>query len=274
MSELSSKPLDFPALRSLRSSDRECPRHHVKMVYLPGHEPFCMVCTRENIDLKNQAIADEAKSRFDRYHTVGVMRRDSIIDDDDVKPATFDNYEPNSEEAIINLKLARNIAKDYLSPKAKYNTILTGLPGRGKSHLALAMLKAVNQHSQVPMSCLFVSVNKLMRLIRSSFDYPDSKYTEANMIELCVNADLLVLDDLGSEASFKQDTSEASEFVQRVLFGILDDRNRTIITTNLKSEQLAKIYNPKLLSRMYKGINGHIIKFTEETPDKREEVSF
>lgn len=257
-------------LKRLKASDQVCPIHHVNMVYMDGHKPFCMVCSRESIDQKDEARAQRMKTRFDRFHTIEVLRRESIIDDDDLKRATFKNFEPNSDEAKGNLELARHIAGDYLDPDTKYNTVLTGLPGRGKSHLALSMLKAVNEHSQKPMACLFVSVSKLMQLIRSSFDYPDSKYTEGGAIEMCANADLLVLDDLGSEASFKKQTSEASEFVQRVLFGILNQRNRTIITTNLQSNQLADIYNPKLLSRMYKGVNGHIIKFTEATPDKRE----
>lgn len=260
-------------LNRLQTSDQVCPRHSVNMVYMQGHQPFCMVCARENIDLKDKAIAERAKRRLDYQRSIGVLARDSIIDDEDLAQASFKSFEPNSDEAKRNLELARHIAGDYLSPETKYNTVLTGLPGRGKSHLALAMLRAVNEHCKKPMTCLFVSVNKLMRLIRSSFDDPNSKYTEKNMIAMCVGADLLVLDDLGSEASFKQQTSEASEFVQRVLFGILDERSRTIITTNLQSKQLAKIYNPKLLSRMYKGANGHIIKFTEATPDTRE-VSF
>jgi len=270
MSEMTSSPFQFKALQRLQKSDQVCPKHHVNMVYMAGHKPFCMVCSRESIDKKDEERAERMKTRFDRFHTVEVLKRESILDDDDLKQATFNNFEPNSDEAKHNLELARHIAGEYLDPETKYNTVLTGLPGRGKSHLALAMLKAVNKHSKVPMACLFVSVNKLMRLIRSSFDYPDSKYTEASMIGLCANADLLVLDDLGSEASFRKQTSEASEFVQRVLFGILNERSRTIITTNLQSNQLADIYNPKLLSRMYKGVNGHIIKFTEATPDKRE----
>jgi len=58
------------------------------------------------------------------------------------------------------------------------------------------------------------------------------------------------------------------------LFGILNKRKRTIITTNLNSDELSKIYNPKLLSRMYKGIEkgDSIIKFTEKTEDKRKVV--
>ena len=90
------------------------------------------------------------------------------------------------------------------------------------------------------------------------------------MVDLLGKVSLLVLDDLGSEASFKRESREASEYVQQVLFGVLNKRSRTIITTNLSSKELSEIYNPKLLSRMYKGVvkNNAIIKF-EKTEDKR-----
>uniref|UniRef100_UPI00403F2184 hypothetical protein n=1 Tax=Lentilactobacillus hilgardii TaxID=1588 RepID=UPI00403F2184 len=79
---------------------------------------------------------------------------------------------------------------------------------------------------------------------------------------LTKKTDLLVLDDLGAEASFKRfdkhNPAQASEYVQRVLYGIVNGRNRTIITTNLSSEQLSTMYNPKLVSRLYTGIKGHM----------------
>ena len=94
------------------------------------------------------------------------------------------------------------------------------------------------------------------------------------MTSLMGRVSLLVLDDLGSEASFKRELTEASDWVQGVLFGILNKRNRTIITTNLTTKELKAIYNPKLISRMNKGVakNDGVIKFTNATPDKREVI--
>ncbi|MDV6381168.1 ATP-binding protein, partial [Pediococcus pentosaceus] len=167
-------------------------------------------------------------------------------------------------------KKAKQIAYKYMDRNYQANTIITGNPGVGKSHLAISMLKGVNDHIKPNASCLFVSVNELLRLIKDSFNHPDGYYTESRMVDLLGKVSLLVLDDLGSEASFKRDNREASEYVQQVLFGVLNKRNRTIITTNLNSDELSKIYNPKLLSRMYKGVmkNDGIIKF-KETQDKR-----
>ncbi|MEJ1314253.1 ATP-binding protein [Latilactobacillus sakei] len=113
------------------------------------------------------------------------MQCDSIFDDFELKKATFDNYEtePNTE-AAGNLLKARQIAGKYLDRDYKANTIITGVPGVGKSHLAVSMLKAVNETIQPDASCLFVSVNELMRLIKASFDSKGSEFTEARMVKL------------------------------------------------------------------------------------------
>lgn len=263
----------FNLLRKVKALPAYCEIHiDCRLVQLEGHEPFCPKCAKKSIGERNNNVVLEGTWRNYRRAFHGVLQCDSIFDDFELKKATFDNYEttPNTE-AANNLLKARQIAGKYLDRDYKANTIITGVPGVGKSHLAVSMLKAVNETIQPDASCLFVSVNELMRLIKASFDSKGSEFTEARMVKLLGGVNLLVLDDLGSEASFQSSSREASEWVQQVLFGILNKRNRTIITTNLTSEELAKIYNPKLLSRMYKGIakqNG-VIKFTKATPDKR-----
>ncbi|TOY85746.1 DNA replication protein [Levilactobacillus brevis] len=267
--EVSTSNNPFKLLNSVQSTDRVCPKHGEQMVQLPGKPPFCLRCQKEKISQREAQTVKKAEAYWQKRKTSDVLKRDSIFDDPDLKYATFHNFEATGQEAKDNWNAARKIAYQYLEADSHFNTLFTGYPGRGKSHLALSILKAVNANTKQPVSCLFVSVNELMRLIRDSFNYPDSKYTEENMVSLLGHADLLVLDDLGSESSFKRESREASEFTQNVLFGILNNRNRTIITTNLNSNELSAIYNPKLLSRMYKGIKGHIIKFTEKTPDRR-----
>ena len=98
----------------------------------------------------------------------------------------------------------REKARKDLKMIPSFNTLFTGVPGVGKSHLAMAMLQAVNQHSKEMVSCLFISMNDMFRLIKASFGNRESKYTELNMTDLLSKVDLLVLDDLGSESSCKR----------------------------------------------------------------------
>lgn len=260
----------FELLKRVQKTTELCPIHGIPKIRLPGQPAFCLECQKQKIAEREQQTVQDAEAYWQKRKTTGVLQRDSIFDDPDLKKATFQNFEATGQEAKDNWNAARKIAYQYLKVDSHFNTLFTGLPGRGKSHLALSILKAVNENTAHPMSCLFVSVNELMRLIKDSFNYGgESKYSEQNMVELLGSVDLLVLDDLGSESSFKRENREASEFVQNVLFGVLNRRNRTIVTTNLNSRELSAIYNAKLISRIYKGIKGHIIKFTEVTPDRR-----
>lgn len=261
--------------KDIVQTKRQCAVHHVPLFKLGDMTPVCPICQKLRIEAKNQALVKQETERWQRRKTVDRLKRDSILTDSDLMRADFSNFKAPSEEARNNFKLARHIAGEYLDPKIAFNTLLTGPPGRGKSHLALSILKAVNEHSKAPTSCLFISMNELYRRIKASFSYPDSKYTEQSMAEQIGNAGLVVLDDLGSEGAFQRNAKEASEFVQGFLFGIFNQRRRTIITTNLTSRQMSAIYNEKLLSRMFKGVDGHIIRFTKDgTPDNRRRVEF
>lgn len=264
--------LNFELLKHVKKTNEYCQVHpEQQLLALANYIPFCPRCVEEKRRHKNNELVTIGALRSYKRGFYEVLKKDSIIDDEDLWQASFDNYEVNSgTEAEANLKKAKQIAYKYMDRNYQANTIITGNPGVGKSHLAISMLKGVNDNIKPNASCLFVSVNELLRLIKDSFNHPDSYYTESRMVDLLGKVSLLVLDDLGSEASFKRDSREASEYVQQVLFGVLNKRNRTIITTNLNSDELSKIYNPKLLSRMYKGVmkNDGIIKF-KETQDKR-----
>jgi DNA replication protein DnaC len=248
--------LSFNLLNQANSTDEYCKIHPNQKLVRVGneHETFCALCVREQ---REQHLNDLVlKGVLSNYHRGfrDVLRKDSIVDDEDLWEASFENYEVEAgSEAEVNLKKAKQIAYKYMDRNYQANTIITGNPGVGKSHLAISMLKGVNENIKPNASCLFVSVNELLRLIKDSFNHPDGYYTESRMVDL-----------LGKV------NREASEYVQQVLFGVLNKRNRTIITTNLNSDELSKIYNPKLLSRMYKGVmkNDGIIKF-KETQDKR-----
>lgn len=296
--------MDFPLLNELKETKEICPEHGKPFVQLRTLKPFCTECRKQQLIEAEQEEGKQASMRHLRRRTIEVLKTDSIVGDPKLWTTSFDNYVPDGQESADALKLARLSAGGYmkslqeekrcqriiankdlddsereqakkeLSELDKFNTIFSGVPGVGKSHLAMSMLQAVNDHSEELVSCLFISLNDMFRLIKSSFGKPDSKYTELNMTDLLSNVDLLVLDDLGSESSFKRENREAGEYIQNVIFGVLNARQRTIISTNLNSRELEEIYNPKIISRIYKGVDGHVIKFTKSTKDKRNKPIF
>ena len=273
MQDLSSS---FGFLKHVKTLPQTCTHHPQQhMQQLEPGSPFCPICQRERVKEHNLQIERDYYAKRSKYLTSDVLARDSILDDESVTGCTFANYVVEAgSEAEINKNLARHMAGHYLDPDYQVDTILTGTPGTGKTHLAMAMVHAVNDNIKPPTSCLFVSVSKLTMSIKAGFKYKDPQLTVESATKLLTSAGLLVLDDLGSESSMRSAGGEASEWTQQLLFSVINGRKgRIIVTTNLNSQQLAQTYNEKLRSRLYRGYKkaNSIIKFTDKTVDYRGE---
>ncbi len=266
--------MDFPLLKSVEQTADICNVHNIKLSQLKGRQPFCTECHREKLRAKEENLVKELSKKQFMRRTIQTLDKDTILGDRTLLNASFDNYIADNQETAHALREAKLIAADYVDRDKHFNTLLTGVPGVGKSHLAMSILKEVNRSFDPEGSCLFVSISDVLRLVKDSFKNPDSKYTEHNMIELLTKVDLLVIDDFGSESSFQKAGTESSEYNQKFLFNVLDARTRTIVTTNLNSDEMRKIYNPKIISRLFRGVEGNIIKFTEATKDKRSSIKF
>lgn len=263
---------NFSILKHVKQTKEICDLHNENKIEFRGFV-ICQSCEKEKSDKRSKEVAINSYQKEKIRRTYGTLKKDSMCSDDTILEATFDNYETSGSETSLAFERARLFADKYKDINEKFNVIITGTPGTGKSHLAMAILKEVNENVDKKMSCLFISTNELMRRIKDSFNNRESKFTEANMIDLLGKADLLVLDDLGSESVFRsKQLNEATEYTQNVIFGILEQRQRTIITTNHSSKELKEIYNSKIVSRSFKNVQ--VIKFTEATKDKRIGVEF
>jgi len=129
--------------------------------------------------------------------------------------------------------------------------LLMGGCGAGKTHLAVAALLEVI-HSGKPGRVLFANFQDVIQEIHASFD-SDQLPGKAEIMRPLLEADLLVLDELGSQ--------KPTTFVQDVLYYVINTRyneeRTTIFTTNYldhapdaKQERLEERIGVRLRSRL------------------------
>lgn len=174
------------------------------------------------------------------------------------------SYSPEFKLEVLEYRLKTKAS--YV--ETAYTFWFNGSPGVGKSHLAMSILHALNERAHKDKSYLFIDLDEMLRRIRASFDDKSSKYTEQYFISLLCDVEYLVLDDLGAEIGNIDTNKITSDFTSRVLRAVVNARQdkSTIITTNLSSEQLLKMYDPKLISRMMRHLETIIFK---DMVDKR-----
>lgn len=264
----------------VRVSDQVCQIHNTPMVEFKkpkrsnGEEnsrslgPFCLECTQEEVE--KQAVQKlEENLNAERYiHTYNVLARDSIVPKE-LSGASFETFLVKTDEERALKEFAENQVQKYLDGM-EGNTLITGGTGIGKSHLCLAMAKAINEgHKEKgePVSVLFVTLTEIIAKIKGGWTYGNGGATlpEHTAIEMLVKPDYLVLDDLGAKNA---EIRPKSDWEQDFLFSVLDKRTKTIINTNLTGKELQTVYNSRNYSRMLKGLDGNTFK-AEGIPDKR-----
>jgi DNA replication protein DnaC len=142
---------------------------------------------------------------------------------------TFENFTAYNRSLEQALEQARRVpgrfpAASNLREQGR-GLLLEGPPGVGKTHLAVAVLKQVMDSSGA--RGLFYDTRDLLRIIRSTYD-PSIRATERDILRPVMQADLLVLDDLGAE--------KTSEWVEETMNLIVNtrynERRLTIFTSN------------------------------------------
>lgn len=164
-----------------------------------------------------------------------------------LREQTFDHFDltvyppPDRDHMARVVQLCRRFAEKVAEGTQEESLLLTGDVGRGKTFLASAIANvAVAAHRSV----VYFTFSEFMDLIRLSKVESDEEYRDG--VQRLLDADLIVLDDLGAE--------KVTEFVAQELFTIINHRlNRQlpmVVSTNLTAAEIEEAYGSRIASRL------------------------
>ncbi len=167
----------------------------------------------------------------------GAFRLDYYEDRFD--PAT--GKSPREHMAIV-LQVCRRYAETFRPGSG--SLFLTGAPGLGKTFLSACIASAVSEKGY---SVVYdTAVNVISRFEEARFGRRgDPEEAEAD-VKRCLNCDLLILDDLGTEMN----TSFSVSAVYELLNTRLRDGRSTVVSSNLGAEEIGRRYSPQIASRL------------------------
>jgi DNA replication protein DnaC len=199
----------------------------------------------------NKSLGDREGERRLRLKKEKAMRDYGTysVMNDDLKHATFENYEPDPSHSTQEkaLKFAQRFAAGIVEGnKDVKNLLLSGKYGIGKSHLAAATCKYITAHGK---SAAFINIPNFDIKLKSTWNRKSDK-TEEDVFNYIANVDLLVLDDLG----IGNQQGRHNDITRQ----LIDSRQGkfTFFTTNFNHHELKTSMESDVFDRMKKNTFG------------------
>lgn len=208
-----------------------------------NREIICKVCNDE----KELARILEKNKFYWREQLNDYFDKEYCYIPDDLMNAGFKNFQVGCGNVLEAKKQAMDYVKKFtvIDQKDRYNLLIMGNPGTGKTHLATTIARTLKKKGFLIGQ---LTTGKLLSKIKSTYQNGASQ-TEEGIFKDLRKIDLLVLDDLGSEARSKDEF----DWSKNKLFEIVNLRigKPTIYTSNFNQEHLPTAIGERVFSRLY-----------------------
>ncbi|MBC7341211.1 MAG: ATP-binding protein [Clostridia bacterium] len=226
-----------PSLKASPATQVSCPICLDRGIVYNGEQAHICRCMRE------QALRNRLK-----FCQPGYYFRNRTFADFDLAFYSRDYIDPDSgisyyQMAAATLKACQQFVETAANDPHARGLFLSGPVGSGKTFLAMCITNALIARGR---EVVFVVVPDLLDELRATYDRTDQNVSEIDLLDLCGNAEVLVLDDLGAH--------NYTEWTKNKIYSILNHRLNlllpTVITSNLDLDQLEEYLGQRTTSRI------------------------
>lgn len=245
MAELPKRATAITVAQSEREAACEVHGAYTAKGFAVGRQVHWMGCPK----CSQQAVAEKLQADNARAVAEAQRRLESSLNQAGIpvryRRKTFESFMVESDAQERALCVAMEFAANFETHRRKGTVLVfSGVPGTGKSHLAIAIAQAV----MAAHTALYTSAIDAVRMIRNTWRR-DAERTETQVLDLLAGVDLLVLDEVGVQYG--------TEAEQVNLFDIIDKRYRalmpTILLTNQGKKGLKEFLGDRSFDRLREG---------------------
>lgn len=169
------------------------------------------------------------------------LMAEEINQNSHIELSDFDSFDLKyyTGEAYFTMQKILGFTKNYAEKfnLNAENILMSGSTGLGKTHLSLAVANKV--------------IGKGFNVIYDSalnavYNTDKERYSGGDTLEAILDADLLILDDLGTE----QETKSSVPTIYNIINTRIVRKKPTVISTNLESNEISRRYGARVMSRL------------------------
>ncbi len=208
----------------------------LKSAGLKDYEPICEKCNDTGFVGKNYCSCVKEKIK---QNLISDFAAEIPVENYGFKNFNLEYYPEKYRAGVKNIfELVKNYAENF---NGKESIMLMGGTGLGKTHLSLSVA------SEVLNKGFYVYYSPADRLFGEIEKEHFSFSGETPVLDKALSADLLIIDDMGTEFYTKYTFS--------AVYNVINDRllrkKATIISTNLSVDELEDRYGARVVSRLF-----------------------